>query len=239
MSNTYFQFKQFTVQQEHCAMKVCTDACLFGAWVANWLQNKEDQPNQILDIGTGTGLLSLMLAQITNANLDAVEIDEAAAKQAKENFKLSRWSNQLTVFHSDIQFFFTPKKYDLIISNPPFYEQDLKSNNNTRNIALHSQALTLAELLQLVLKQITASGYFAILLPYFRASEFIAMAKKCGFLVAKEARIQQTESHDFFRTMLIFSCQAEKAITETIIIKKNHTYSNTFRNLLSSYYLPF
>lgn len=239
MSNSYFQFKQFTIQQEHCAMKVCTDACLFGAWVANWLQNKEDQPNQILDIGTGTGLLSLMLAQITNANIDAVEIDEAAAKQAKENFKLSRWSNQLTVFHSDIQSFFTPKKYDLIISNPPFYEQDLKSSDTARNIALHSQALTLAELLQLVLKQITPSGYFAMLLPYFRASEFIEMAKQWGFIVVKEARVQQTDSHDFFRTMLIFSYQAQEAITETILIKNNHTYSITFRNLLSSYYLPF
>lgn len=239
MANTYFEFQQFKVHQELCAMKVCTDACLFGAWVAEWLMHEHASVKHILDIGAGTGLLSLMLAQNSNAFIDAVEIDEGAAKQANENFNRSKWNNRLKLLHAPIQTIVPNKQYDLIISNPPFYEDDLKSSNTARNLALHSQALKLDELLLSIQQLLADKGHFAILLPYSRAAQFIEMANRLGFYVEKEANVQQTELHGFFRSMLLFSRNSLKPVTETILIKNNQTYSDAFRNLLSPFYLPF
>lgn len=133
MANSYFQFKEFTVRQERASMKVCTDACLFGAYAANQLIFIN--PAECLDIGTGTGLLSLMLAQKIPANIDAVEIEYASYSQAKGNFEHSPWREQLNVFHTDINQFQSEKKYNCIISNPPFFEKDLKSEDEKKNAA--------------------------------------------------------------------------------------------------------
>ena len=117
MPNHYFQFKQFTVWQEHVAMKVCTDACLYGAWLASQIQD-QTSINNCLDIGTGTGLLSLILAQKTTANIDAVELETAAAQQAKENFEASPFANSLKVVQADINQWQTEQAYQLVFSNP-------------------------------------------------------------------------------------------------------------------------
>src|SRR5437868_5022622 len=144
MPNNYFQFKQFIIQQDNCAMKVCTDACLFGAYIANELQSIP--VNTILDIGAGTGLLSLMLAQKTTAVIDAVEIDNAAFEQAKENIAASPWKEKINTYHADISTFKTGKRYEHIISNPPFFEDDLRSNDEKKNFAKHDSSLTLENL---------------------------------------------------------------------------------------------
>ena len=145
--NTWFQFKQFTIHQEKTAMKVCTDACLFGAWVANKIELNEINADNILDIGCGTGLLSLMLAQKTKAQIDAVEIDKNAFEQAKENINLTEWKEQINIHHGSIIDFKSNKKYDLIICNPPFYENQLKSVDSARNKAMHATTLSYKDLI--------------------------------------------------------------------------------------------
>ena len=122
MPNPYFQFKQFTVFHDRCAMKVTTDACLFGAWCAEEIS--QTTSTQLLDIRTGTGLLSLMIAQKNSLKIDAIEIDEEAAQQASENMVLSPWKENSNVIHEDIGAFHTGKKYDCIVSNPPFMKMN-------------------------------------------------------------------------------------------------------------------
>lgn len=235
MANTYFQFKEFTVHQDLCAMKVSTDACLFGALVANFLTNKPI--NSILDIGTGTGLLSLMLAQQTTAMIDAVEIDSGATEQALQNFASSNWQSRLHVHHTAIQNFQTLQLYDCIISNPPFFEHDLKSSNQQKNMALHSTELNFDELAATVKKMLRPNGYFAVLLPFARATAFEQKLKE--LYLHQKILVKQTPKHQYFRSILIFSTRANyKIITQEIIIKEtNQQYSEVFKSLLNTYYL--
>ena len=236
MPNNYFKFKQFTIQQEDCAMKVCTDACLFGAYVAD--QVKVKAAATILDIGTGTGLLSLMLTQKVPASIDAVEIDAAAFKQAQDNFEKSPWKERLTVFNKNILQFEPGKKYDCIISNPPFFENDLKSSDNNKNNAKHDTSLTLEQLLTVAKKHLNDDGIFAVLLPYHRVDYFIEAANAYEFHLIKKVLIKQTDKHDYFRGILIFSKQSTLLSEETITIKNSaDKYAVRFAELLKDYYL--
>jgi len=238
MSNHYFQFKEFTVQQERTAMKVCTDACLFGAYTAGLIAGGKLTATNCLDIGTGTGLLSLMLAQKTDATIDAVEIDNAAYYQAKENFAHAPWTERLTVYHSNILQFDAAKKYDCIISNPPFFEKDLKSDDDKKNTAKHGTALTLQQLLQVVSKNLQEDGFFTILLPYHRINFCIEEAEKEGLYLSKKVLVKQTPLHAWFRGILFFSRQQGLSTKEEISIRDNMgDYTNKFMDLLEDYYL--
>ncbi|MFZ2783079.1 MAG: methyltransferase [Sediminibacterium sp.] len=241
MPNPYFHFKAFTIYQDACAMKVCTDSCLFGAWVAEYLQQQQPNVKNILDIGTGTGLLALMLAQQLPALVGAVEIDEAAAVQAAGNFSASPWSARLQVSHCSIQDFAaaSPTRYDFIISNPPFFENDLQSGQENRNLALHSKALRLNELIGGIEQLLHPGGHFAVLIPFSRSAYFKAEAEKSGFYPFGEVRVRQTTGHGFFRSMLIFGKESAECITEDLAIKEGPGYTNGFRKLLTPYYLPF
>jgi tRNA1Val (adenine37-N6)-methyltransferase len=202
MATSYFQFKQFFIQQENCAMKVTTDACLFGAYCAERL--KQNAKN-ILDIGTGTGLLSLMLAQKNSTSLiDAVEIEEQAALQAKQNFQQSPWIERLKIHNTSIQQFShtTKNQFDFIITNPPFFNNDLKSDQQNRNLALHSTALNFEELIHCIKKLLSPTGKFAVLLPYHRTAAFILLAN--DFCIEEKVLVKQTLSHNYFRSILIF-----------------------------------
>lgn len=234
MSNNYFAFKQFTVWQSDCALKVCTDACLFGAWVAHQLTS--NPPTSILDIGTGTGLLSLQLAQkLPSAFIDAVELDPAAAAQATQNAAATNFNIQ--VHNTDIKNY-GGKKYQHIISNPPFFENDLKSEHALKNQAMHSTTLTLHNLFSCVDDLLEPAGSFSVLLPFARANEVEDLAKANGFNVAHKTVVQQTPNHAPFRVMYIFGKTAFVTATETsIVIKENDSYTPAFIAYLKDYYL--
>ena len=165
-------------------MKVCTDACLFGAWVASKIGNEITAVNHVLDIGAGTGLLSMMMAQKTNNTIiDAVEIEGNAASQARENLISSPWGNRMNVIEGDIKTLQLAPKFDLVISNPPFYKNDLKSPDNTKNIAHHSADLSLLELIDIAKKLLTPKGKFAILLPFRRVADLEKQSTNAGFFI--------------------------------------------------------
>lgn len=216
-------------------MKVTTDGCLFGAVVADFL--KEESINTILDIGAGTGLLSLMLAQQTNAIIDAVEIDAGAALQAKQNFEESIWKDRLSLNHTSIQHFQSNKQYDCIISNPPFFEGDLKSSNQQKNLALHSTQLNFQELIQKAIQLLSPNGYFAVLLPFARSAQFEQMMDSLH--LHQKIFLKQTPKHNYFRSILIYAAEKcnQNAVREIIIKDDNNQYSNNFKQLLSPYYL--
>jgi tRNA1Val (adenine37-N6)-methyltransferase len=234
--NSYFQFKQFTIHQQQAAMKVCTDACLFGAWGAKKIQENKFQGSRLLDIGTGTGLLALMLAQQFNGCIDAIDIDAAAAQQAAENVSASPWSNSIQVHHmplSDLD----KTGYHFIISNPPFYEQDLRSTDKQRNLALHDTGLTIEELWKHVNKAIHPDGLFAVLLPYHRFEDCLQHAGKNSFSLHEKVEVHQTENHAPFRVMLLFGKEKKLSVQKSMVIKQEGTYSPAFTALLQDYYL--
>jgi tRNA1Val (adenine37-N6)-methyltransferase len=215
-------------------MKICTDACLFGAIAA-----AEQQATSILDIGTGTGLLSLMYAQKNpGAIIDAIEIDEAAALQARENFDTSPWKDRLHMFNKDILHFKSGQQYDAIISNPPFFEGDLRSGNARRNSAKHDTSLNLEQLIELVYFHLAPGGWFAVLLPYHRVGYFGTLANQFGFHLARKILVRQTPEHDHFRGILFFSKNKTDLISTDMLIKEaDGSYSKEFVELLKDYYL--
>lgn len=239
MANSWFQFKQFTIHQDRCAMKVTTDACLFGAWVARELAASSHSVGNwqsalhILDIGTGTGLLSLMIAQQCSAAIDAIEIDTAAAEQAKANMDASPWKERLFVIKADVKNGLT-KNYDIVISNPPFYENELRSDNSQKNTAHHSTDLTLDDLICIL------HGQFYLLLPYKRDQEIEKAFAKSNFAITHKVLVRQSTEHDFFRIMLTGKAGKtnDPVLTTEIAIKdKEDNYTPQFIELLKDYYL--
>lgn len=236
MSNTFFKFKQFTVHQSQCAMKVCTDACLFGS-----LLPSSNKPHSVLDIGTGTGLLSLMYAQRNpHAEIGAIEIDLHAALQAESNFKNSPFASQISLLNADVKHYAekSKKKYDVIICNPPFYENQLQSYELKKSVAHHSTALTLNNLAKIANDLINEHGTFAILLPYYRSDYFTDVMQKHSFYSTKVYFIKQTVQRNPFRAVVFFTKENMPLQQEVIVIKDtNDRYTETFLRLLKDYYL--
>ncbi len=237
MANTYFQFKSFRINQEDCAMKVCTEACLFGAWLADEFRDK-DLPSA-LDIGTGTGLLSLMLAQQAKlTQIDAIELDEPAGNQATANFKASPWADRLELFQGDALSYPFPRRYSLVFTNPPFFEQSLLSPDVRLNQAKHERGLDLSSLLQLAERVTEVNGSFAILLPYPRTETLLEKICTSEFQLLKRMDICQTERHTPFRSFCLFSKTVPRTETLTSIrIREYGNYSAEFIRLLQPYYL--
>jgi len=240
MGNDFFRFKQFEVKQDRTAMKVCTDSCLFGAL----LPVMAKRPITVLDIGTGTGLLSLMYAQINPAaQIDALELDQAACNQAAENFNASPWSSRLKAIYDDFKCFNTAVAsktgvYDLIFSNPPFYDSDLKSPDQQRNRAHHSTDLSFKDLLTGAIELLKVDGLFAVLVPFSRSEAFIDGAALVGLFLKNHYKIANAEGKVFFRSVLLFCKKKGNVIEEEIFIRNSkQEYSLKFRELLQPFYL--
>ncbi|HEX9512704.1 MAG TPA: methyltransferase [Puia sp.] len=249
MPNPYFQFKQFVVYQDQCTMKVCTDACILGAWFAE----KIPSYSLALDIGSGTGLLMLMLAQKHKGEIQGIELDLAAFKQLKENITQNKWKEDLKVFPGDVRSYAFPHKFDFIITNPPFFEGDLPAASEAGNLAKHSKELTLTALLAVIDANLKSAGSFGILLPYHRVDYFIGLAASRGFALQEKLLVRQTPLHDFFRGILHFSRneeglsrnegggsrKEEGLVPSAELCIKNETgvYTEEFVELMKDYYL--
>jgi tRNA1Val (adenine37-N6)-methyltransferase len=237
MPNPYFRFKQFTVYHDRCAMKVTTDACLFGAWCARGLENEEGRMEHALDIGTGTGLLSLMIAQKINVLIDAIEVDERASEQAKENVLSSSFREKIKIIHANALSFAFDKKYDVIICNPPFYEDDLASPSLRKNTAHHSSSLKLNQVLQKIAALLKDDGTFYLLLPFKRKEEIERLLIQHSLFVHMQLSVRQTEDHSPFRLIVKGMKSPSNKIEEEIDIKENSRYGAAFVQLMKDYYL--
>ena len=215
-------------------MKVTTDSCLFGAWAAAHIP---DRP-KVLDIGAGTGLLSLMFAQQHVAMIDAVEIEEKCVSELRRNFLLSPWGGRLRAVHADIREMDRSEKYGLILSNPPFHEGQLTSPDGSVNTARHSTGLTLRELLEIVVSMLGENGKFAILMPWYRKQELREMAATFNLFPQDIMDVRHSPEHSWHRTMMVFSeTETTPGISQMDIRDGHGKYSQAFSELLAPYYL--
>lgn len=228
-------------------MKVTTDACLFGSLLPALPDRqassfKGEGKNNVLDIGTGTGLLALMYTQKNpEAIIDAIEIDKDAANQAKENVQASPWKERITITCADTTTYEFEKKYDLIFSNPPFYEKELKAGNSKKNIAHHGEGLLLEELFSVIRRNLKPGGIFCLLLPYKRNEEIKNLFLRNEFEILKITFIRQSVNHNYFRMILTGKLKSDKPVKtefdEISVWNEQQEYTKTFRELLRDYYL--
>ncbi len=232
-----FYFKQFTIHQDRCAMKIGTDAVLLGAW--------SPIPKNIfsvLDIGSGTGVLSLMLAQRTLAEqIDAIEIDEEAYEQCVQNFENSNWGDRLFCYHAGLDEFveeMEDESYDLIISNPPFYTDEYKSDTEKRNVARFQDALPFEKLIDSAANLLNEFGVFSVIIPCKEEEKFIQIAKQFHLHPFKITRVKGTPNSELKRSLLAFTWDEQITIEDELIIEvTRHQYTQEYIQLTKEFYL--
>lgn len=234
MANSYFRFKQFTVEQDRCAMKVSTDACIQGAWTP-----VGPAVRRILDVGTGTGLLSLMLAQRCNAYIDAVEIDAAAAAQAADNVNSSPWADRINLVQEDILAYCPANKYDMVIINPPFFVNSLQGPDSRRNTARHLNYLTISSLCNAIYSCMHELSYLSILLPVNESGVWISALEQTGLKCFKKLFIHPREGKEPNRVIMLLDQRHTHLQNDEGFYIKNldGTYTTEMKNLLSAFYL--
>ncbi|ANQ47684.1 methyltransferase [Flammeovirga sp. MY04] len=233
-----FQFKEFSVNQEKCAMKIGTDAILLGAWATSSMENPK-----VLDIGCGSGLISLMLAQrFKDAEVTGIDIDEGAFEQSKENFMNSPWYNRLDAQIGDFRTAAFSSSFDLIVSNPPYFENALKAETKERNLARHTDSLSLHQLIEKVSKLLSRDGTFCMIYPIEALDEIISLAELHQLYIS-DLRIVHHNANKKAKRLLI--ALQKKAINNKIegkpfYIRANHNndYSEEYQNLTKSFH-PF
>jgi len=236
MSTKPFQCKEFTILQDKTAMKVGTDGVLLGAW-AELNKNLKS----ILDIGTGTGLIALQIAQrIDCETIDALEIESNAFEQAVENFENSDWRDRLFCYHTSLQEFANEieEKYDLIISNPPYYNDTFKNIENKRALARHTVTLSFNALLSSSAKLLSEFGTCAFIVPYKEEDVFIKIAKDNKLFPQRITRVRGNINTNFKRSLLQFSfSNLNPAIDELTIEIERHVFTEKYKNLVKDFYI--
>lgn len=237
MANNYFQFKQFTIHQQYSAMKVGTDGVLLGAWAHC------EKASKILDIGTGTGLVALMLAQRSKAMIDAIEIDKTACQEAMKNIVQSPWPEKIQVHHSSFQEFAqtTSQTYDLIVSNPPFFQQSLKAATSERTHARHDDALPVADLFAGAKKLLATHGIFTVIIPIDILNNYKQEACINGLYLDELLWVKPTPAKAPKRVLCAFSKSELPLKEETLIVESGgrHVYSDAYKRLTRDFYLGF
>lgn len=232
----FFQFKQFKVNQDRCAMKIGTDGVLLGAWTS-----LKKHPNSILDIGAGTGVLSLMLAQRSNAEiLDAIEIDENAFEQCVDNFESSPWADRLFCYHASLDEFTNEfeNKYELIICNPPFYPETYKTKNLQRDAARFQDSMPFNHIIQSVAALLTRNGEFSVIIPFSEEDKFIQLAKYHKLYPKFICRIKGNLRSEIKRSLMSFTFSQVKVQTNQLVIEINrHEYTEDYTRLTREFYL--
>lgn len=238
MSNDTFEFKKFKIKQDKCAMRVSTDAVLLGAWVI------PNGSTSILDIGTGTGVIALMLAQKTNARITAIDIDKESTDQARLNVAESIYSSKVDVIHSSFQDLVKTcsQKFNLIVTNPPYFIDSLKNSNETRSTARHTDLLSFEDLLNGVKKLLDQKGKFCLILPKNEASLFREMAQGKGLYLSKLLRIRtRMEKDSEKRHLMQFEFKESEFSESTLVIESDshRNYTQEYKDLTKDYYLKF
>ena len=234
-----FKFKEFTIQQDKTAMKVGTDGVLLGAWCS-----VDAYPDTILDIGAGTGVISLMIAQRSDTmTIDAVEVDENAYEQTVANFEESDWGDRLYCYNATFTEFAEEiaeeeESYDLIVSNPPFYTDEFETEDDARNKARFTSSLSFEELIVGVAKILSKNGKFCVVIPFKEEGNFINLAKENSLFLNRICRVKGNETAEIKRCLLEFSFKDSELQEENLIIEiARHQYTEDYINLTKDFYL--
>lgn len=236
MPNSYFSFKKFTIWQDKSAFKVGTDGVLLGAAA------KINGVSNILDIGSGTGLISIMLAQRCNAVITAIEPDHDSFIQSCENVARCEWPDRIRVEHTDLQSYVSyHQKFDLIITNPPYFSDSLKSPDPRKSAARHNDSLTTDDIVKSVLKLMNDDGSLQLIMPYVEGNVFIAEANKHGLYCNEILKIKPMPSGEIRRLILTFNRFQIKPVERFLTIErgKRHEFTEEYINLTKDFYLKF
>lgn len=234
--NKPFKFKQFTVKQDRCAMKIGTDGVLLGAWTS-----VKRNPFSVLDIGSGTGILSLMIAQRSFAEqIEAIEIDDNAYEQCSENFENSPWNDRLFCYHASLLEFVEEVEdaFDLIICNPPFYSEGYKTENKPRDLARFNDAMPFKHIIYAVAHLLAEDGLFSIVIPKKEEDDFVALANTIGLFPQRILHVRGNPDAEVKRSLIEFSyTEKEVEISKLIIETDRHNYTEDYINLTKDFYL--
>jgi tRNA1Val (adenine37-N6)-methyltransferase len=235
MPNSYFSFKQFTLNQEKASFKVGTDGVLLGACA------DINNVGRILDIGAGTGLIALMLAQRCDATIVAIEPDHDSYIQCCENVSRSRWKEGIKVKHTTLQNFKHAGKYDLIVTNPPFFTDSLKNPDPRKSASRHNDSLSNDELLKGASRLMAEGGRLQVIMPYAEGNIFIAEAHEYGLYCNNILKIRPLPASEIRRMILTFSRQRLNPTEKFLTIEhgKRHEFTEDYINLLKDFYLKF